>query len=134
MTNAHVAMIFLSLLGCRGRNSADEVDKPEPALACNLNGLSEVERRESRDLLERIGTAVVRVDELSAGYALRIDEARLPLAALSRWVDLERRCCPFFHFDVEVMPNGAGTWLRLTGAAGVKEFIQSELGTTQVPS
>jgi hypothetical protein len=127
MTNICIGLICISLLGCRERDGVDE-GKHRP-IACNLNGLSEAERHESRDLLERMGKAIVHVDELSAGYALRIDETRLSLSALTRWVDLERRCCPFFHFDIEVMPNGAGTRLQLTGADGVKEFIQSELGT-----
>jgi hypothetical protein len=133
MTNIHLALICVSLLCCRGRDDLPE-GKDRQGIACNLNGLNEAERRESRALLERMGTAIIRVDELSTGYALHIDEARLTLSALTRWVDLERRCCPFFHFDVEVLPNGAGTRLRLTGADGVKEFIKSELGTTQTPS
>lgn len=96
-------------------------------LACNLTGLTATERTESHALLERLGAAIVATDELSDGFAFRLEETRLPLAALSRWVDLERRCCPFFHFDIDVSANG-GTWLRLTGGAGVKDFIRTAIG------
>ncbi len=33
-----------------------------------------------------------------------------------------------FHFVREVEPDGGPLWLRLTGQAGVKAFIQTELG------
>jgi hypothetical protein len=133
----HVATICMAAAGCQTADQrTDESPQPgaasttvEPRIACNLDGLTPAERAESQKLLLQLGSAVVRNTELATGYALRLDEERMGLAALSRWVDLERRCCPFFHFDIEVMPAGGGTWLRLTGGAGVKDFIRSELAT-----
>jgi hypothetical protein len=118
-----------SVVACRGREppEAAQAHRPSPAIACNPNGLTESERREQTELLARMATAISRIDELSDGYTFRVDEAHLPLPGLSRWIDLERRCCPFFHLDLEVVPADGGTWLHLTGASGVKEFIQSEL-------
>jgi hypothetical protein len=124
MTTTSYMASFLILAGCSNKDPA-----PAPAIACNLNGLTDAERLESRQLREKLERAIVSVDERPAGYALQLEEARLPLPALSRWIELERRCCPFFHFDVEVKPSGAGTWLHLSGADGVKEFIASTLPT-----
>ena len=133
----HVATICMAAAGCQtadqhtdeARATAATSATAEPRLACNLNGLTPAERAESQKLLQQLGSAVVRNDELATGYAFRLDEDRMGLAALSRWVDLERRCCPFFHFSIEVVPANGGTWLRLTGSASVKDFIRSELGT-----
>jgi len=42
-------------------------------------------------------------------------------------VALERRCCPFFEFTIEVGSEGNSTWLSLAGEEGVKDFIRHEL-------
>jgi hypothetical protein len=128
MKTIQLTMVCTFLVGCRASDPPEAAQVHQP-FACNVDALTEVERHESHDLQGRMAKAILNIEELPAGYAFRIDEATLPLAGLSRWIDLERRCCPFFHFDLEVMPDAAGTWLRLTGASGVKEFIDSELGT-----
>jgi hypothetical protein len=46
---------------------------------------------------------------------------------LMRWIDLERRCCPFLRFVVEIEPDHGPTWLRLTGGPGVKDFPRAEV-------
>lgn len=129
--------------GCRGDASPGEeaasparpTERPgnvashkptESALACNRDGLTPAERSESQQLLQRLGDAVSKVQDLPDGYALRLDEQRLSFADLAHWVDLEKRCCPFFHIAIEVTPGGE-TWLRLTGGAGVKDFIGSQM-------
>lgn len=111
--------------GCR---AADDPSPPSPRFACDPSGLTRDERAESQRLLRQLAAAIAGVDELADGFGFHLDEAKLPLAALSRWVDLERRCCPFFHFAIDVAPRQPPV-LRLTGADGVKDFIRSELGT-----
>jgi hypothetical protein len=44
------------------------------------------------------------------------------LAGVAEWIALERRCCPFFRFQLDVEGETGPVWLRLTGA-GVKEFL-----------
>jgi len=108
---------------------ADEPPPPAaPRFACDPTGLTRDERAESQKLQRQLAAAVSGVDELPDGFGFRLDESKLPLAALSRWVDLERRCCPFFRFAIKVVPKQPPV-LRLTGADGVKDFIRSELGT-----
>jgi hypothetical protein len=41
---------------------------------------------------------------------------------------LERKCCPFFSFTIEVEGGAGSTWLTLSGPPGLKEFIRLELG------
>jgi hypothetical protein len=52
----------------------------------------------------------------------------MDLTALAEWVRLERKCCPFFTFAIEVEGVTGATWLTLSGPPGVKEFIRLELG------
>ena len=50
------------------------------------------------------------------------------LVRVAEFIELERRCCPFFRFELEVQDEGGAAWLRLTGRMGVKQFIAAELG------
>src|SRR5438034_1441692 len=50
------------------------------------------------------------------------------LVRVAEFIELERRCCPFFRFELEVQDEGRAAWLRLTGRMGVKQFIAAELG------
>ena len=70
-------------------------------------------------------TAVRERKELTDGFAFRIDLAAAPLDEVARWIDLERLCCPFLRFGLEV--DSTAAWLRLTGLAGVKAFLREEL-------
>jgi hypothetical protein len=57
-------------------------------------------------------------------------EVRFPADAfgqVARFVDLERRCCPFLSFTIEIEGAGRGIRLRLTGPEGTREFLQAEL-------
>ena len=97
------------------------------AFACNLHALSHDERVRHARSTERLHAAVLETRELESGYRFRLAEPAMDLPALAEWVRLERRCCPFFTFAIEVEGGGGATWLALSGAAGVKEFIRAEL-------
>ena len=97
------------------------------AIACDLNALSAAERDRRIAVLTEVGRTIVGRAELSDGFQLRFDPARLDLAKLGEWIGLERRCCPFLHFRLDIDPAGTAS-LSLTGGAGVKEFLRSEMG------
>ena len=48
---------------------------------------------------------------------------------LAEWISLERRCCPFLEFALEWKRDDSVS-VRLTGEAGVKQFIAAEMGIT----
>jgi hypothetical protein len=126
-TVGFVLIASSATVACGGDRPSPAVTVQEPAPACNRDGLTPAQQSESHQLLERLVAAVVEVRELADGFAFRIDEDQLALVDVSRWVDLERRCCPFFHFAIEVTPQGP-TWLRLTGGTGVKDFLRAQIG------
>jgi len=96
---------------------------PAAEVACDLNALSPAEREQQAATLERLRRAVLEVVDLPDGCALRLpaDDDALRLAA--DFISFERRCCPFFEFNLNVTPDAGPIWLRLTGRPEVKAFL-----------
>ena len=63
--------------------------------------------------------------ELVDGYAFRFPAELYP--EVVGFIANERRCCPFFTFGLEQPRNNGPMTLRITGAEGVKAFLQTEL-------
>lgn len=90
---------------------------------------SPTEREAHSQLSQELLKAFLETTELENGFALRMDmqKASIP-TLLAKWVDGERRCCPFLLFQIDKEPKAGPLWLRLTGATGVKDFLKAELG------
>jgi len=100
----------------------------ETPFACNLKALTAAERQRHGVLSKQLAGAVVEQRELPNGYAFRVATDQLSATELAEWVVFEQKCCPFFGFEIQIEPEKGPTWLRLTGRAGVKDFIRAELG------
>ncbi|MBA2755227.1 MAG: hypothetical protein H0U40_12315 [Chloroflexia bacterium] len=98
----------------------------ESGLSCGLVGREFAERKESltRDLFAH----VERVEELPDGFAYRFPAGEPWPAKVLEVITAERRCCPFFTFEMVFEPHGGPLWLRLRGPEGVKAFVGAELG------
>jgi hypothetical protein len=105
------------------RRPAHDDDDGTP-LACDLTALSPAERDAhtalARDLFT---TALQATTELPDGYAFQFAADAYP--RIAAFVASERRCCPFLTFTVSVPPHQSSIWLRLTGSARVKAFVQT---------
>jgi hypothetical protein len=97
----------------------------ELPIACNLSEQEQRERREA--LASGIYKNFRQVDELLDGYAFRYPGGAEWAARLLEFITFERKCCPFMTFELHFEPDEGPIWLRLRGAAGVKEFIKEEL-------
>lgn len=75
----------------------------------------------SKELFSRIQ----EFRELENGYEFRF--APDVIVELAQFISLEKLCCPFLHFVVEVAEESGPVWLRLTGREGVKAFIREEI-------
>jgi hypothetical protein len=53
---------------------------------------------------------------------------KLTRTHLVEWIELERKCCPFFGFEIRWTPKDEAVWLNLSGPEGVKDFILDEFG------
>ncbi len=89
-------------------------------IACTLTGAEqEQHQRDVRDLFR----SVEALRELPDGYAFRFPADDGPLTALTDFIAVERRCCPFFTFAIVIEPSGGPLWLHLHGSAEIKAFV-----------
>jgi len=90
-------------------------------MACNLKALTAAQRKE----LNRLGgmgvAAVVASKELADGYSFRLDPSKLALPEVAQWIDLWRRCCPFYEFQVDLRGADGSFRLSVRGRKGVRE-------------
>jgi len=56
--------------------------------------------------------------ELPDGYAFELRNESDVLLTAAQFITLERRCCTFFGFGIEVEREGGSVWLSLTGRQG----------------
>ena len=96
-----------------------------PVIACNLGALSAAERRRRAALAEALVPQARSIQELSDGYALQLAATASLAHEALEWVLLERRCCPFLGFELELGSQEGALWLRLRGGPGVKEFLSA---------
>jgi hypothetical protein len=100
----------------------------ESPIACNVAPFSPTQRERWQELGRNWRTSVQEIRELPDGYALRIPTDATSVMAVAEWMTLDRLCCPFFTFTLEIEREGGAVWLRLTGREGVKDFMQHALG------
>jgi hypothetical protein len=103
----------------------------ESPLACNLNAFGTDERQRYGNLTKQLRSAFAEVRELDDGYAFRTSLERVSPAAIVEWIALERKCCPFFGFDLRYEADQGPVWLRLTGRPAIKDFIRDEFRLNQ---
>ena len=94
-----------------------------PPIACNLKALTAEQRKQLDQLGARAIGAIVESRDLKDGYSFRIDPAKESVVEVARWLDIWRRCCPFYEFRIDLHAADGRFWLSVTGRPGVKEFI-----------
>ena len=107
---------MLAVLVTGGFASAEE-------FGCNRGALNERERSRHEALSQALLASVQEHRELADGYAFRFPAETLVSAA--EWVSLERKCCPFFTFELIFEENEGPIQMRLRGAEGVRDFIKA---------
>lgn len=105
---------------------SNNCSKPSP-LACDMTAIPAGQRpvhlAKSRELFLQIR----EMRELPDGYEFRFDGETDLLKKLVDFVALEKLCCPFLDFRIEIEAENGPVWLRLAGREGVKEFIREEI-------
>jgi hypothetical protein len=83
-------------------------------------------------LIPQLYKAVQEIQELPNGYAYRLPSTPEMLMIVAEYLNIERLCCPFVHYTLEVEPNRGPFWLRMTGGEGVKEFLRMGFETANL--
>jgi hypothetical protein len=108
---------------------ADEMNaKMESPFACNMLAIKSDQRQQHIATADQLFRAVKSIRELPNGYAFQLLNESDTLRLVTEFISLERLCCPFFGFTIEIEPEGGSMWLQLTGREGVKPFIRAEIG------
>ena len=96
-------------------------------IACDMTAIPPEQRQvhltTSKDLFSRIK----EFRELPDGYEFRFASGPEVIMKLAEFISLEKLCCPFLNFVIQVEAEGGPVWLRLTGREGVKAFIREEI-------
>ena len=94
-----------------------------PPIACNLKALTPEQRKQLEQLGEHVISAITASRELDGGYAFKVDPQKASLMDVAQWLDVWRRCCPFYEFQIDFHAADGGIWLSVEGRSGVKEYI-----------
>jgi hypothetical protein len=103
----------------------DQSHKNEAVIACDPSALTSDQMEYwVEEIVPKLYQAVQEIQELPDGYAWRLpsDPEILPLVAED--LNMERLCCPFVRYTLEIEPNRGPFWLRMTGGEGVKAFLR----------
>jgi hypothetical protein len=101
----------------------------ESPFACDLTAIAADQRGAHLANIDKLFRAVESILELPNGYSFRLPNESDTLLKAAELITLERRCCPFLGFSLEIEREGGAVWLSLTGREGVKPFIMAEIGS-----
>ena len=99
----------------------------ESPFACDMTAIPADQRDAHLATINKLFRAVESFRELPNGYGFRLPNESDLLLTVAEFITLERLCCPFFGFALEIEPEGGAIWLTLIGREGVKPFIMAEI-------
>ena len=93
----------------------------EGAVACSLNS------QELADRVERIKEDVfsrqINKVENENGFTYYFEDDEKLLNNIFELVEMEKACCPFFKFDISILPFQKGIALQISGSEAAKDFL-----------
>ena len=96
-----------------------------PPLACDPNALTPDQQEYwVKEIVPKLYREVQEIQELPNGWVWRLPSAPHVLTLVAEDLNMERLCCPFVNYTLEIEPNHGPFWLRMTGGEGVKEFLK----------
>lgn len=100
----------------------------DSSFVCSMTAIPAEQRKAHLGTIERLFRAVQCIEELPNGYTFRLPNQSDVLLEAAQFIALERLCCPFFSFHLDVEGQRGALWVSLTGQEGVKPFIMAEIG------
>src|SRR5262245_20618541 len=99
----------------------------ESPIACDMSALTLDQRVSHLATSRALFSEVQEIQELSNGYQFRFANDPSAILDVAQFTSLEKLCCPFLNFTIDVQAEGGPVWLSLTGREGVKAFIREEV-------
>lgn len=94
----------------------------EISIACSLTGKEMQKRR--KNILDKIAASLIDSEELPDGFRYRFPADDALLQNLISVINLERKCCPFLNFKLNLEAGKDFASLDLTGKQGAKDAIK----------
>jgi hypothetical protein len=95
--------------------------------ACVMDAIEPDKREQHISTAKQLFRSIKEFRELPNGYAFHLPDEPDMLLKIAEFISLERLCCPFLGFTLEVEPERGAVWLKLTGREGVKPFLRAEI-------
>lgn len=92
-------------------------------VACNLGAFDAVQKQRYEEALAELRSRLIERRELTDGWAFVFPSDAATCILAMEFVTLERQCCPFWTFRLEVTSLDGPLILALTGPADAKEIL-----------
>jgi hypothetical protein len=112
--------------------STDTTPVDELPIVCDPNALTPKQRERWMEIGTQMYSAIEEIRELPNGYAFRLPNSPAMLTLIAEDLNMERLCCPFLRFTLELESNHGAFWLSFTGREGSKEFLRLSLEATNL--
>ncbi len=89
---------------------------------CKLTG-PELQKRKAA-LRKEVFSKVRKFEEVEDGFHFCFADREGILERLADYILAERKCCPFFQFELTIKPDKGGVELKLCGPKGAKSMIR----------
>ena len=90
-------------------------------LVCSLLPKEKQERQ--KQIKEVLVPFLIKKETIPNGIIFYFKDEENLSNQLMEFIALEKTCCPFFKFDLSILPFQQGIALQVSGMPGVKEFI-----------
>jgi hypothetical protein len=109
--------------------SGQQVPRESP-FACDRSALTAQDRkRHFEELGPALRKMVQNIREVNDGYEFQFSADPATFRMVAEWAAWEHLCCPFFDIDLRQERENGNFWMRLSGRPGVKQFIETDLGS-----
>jgi hypothetical protein len=99
-------------------------DGSGPPIACDLSVFTPSERREHFERSRRVLSSLDDLGEEPDGFTFTFPASAELEEEVRLWSRDERRCCPFFRFDLRREADG-GLVVRVSGPEAAKEILRA---------
>ncbi|MBV1880552.1 MAG: hypothetical protein KUG82_02920 [Pseudomonadales bacterium] len=82
---------------------------------------------ERTEILGVVLDSIKQVLEVENGYKLRFSSNEEDMILVTDWLYLETKCNSFLRFSLSIESNQGPVWLEVSGPAGTKDFLETEL-------
>ena len=95
----------------------------EGVLSCSLTSEALQERRAV--LKTEIFNRLLRKEEIAQGFIYYFGDTEGLAEKITELMLKEKACCPFFKFDLSILPFNKGIALQISGSKAVKDMLQN---------